>query len=98
MTVVPIHTPGLDHTISVSIFAGAADVIDNSIAAAGTTRAHLLRDFIECLFPGNEFPLAFTAFAHALQRIQNPFGVIDLVMGRRTFGTVSSAAAWVDRI
>src|SRR3989337_1912955 len=98
MTVVPIHAPGLNDAVGISIFARAADVIDNPIAAAGAGLAHLLRDFIECLFPGNAFPLAFAAFAHALKRIQNPFGVIDLVMGRRTFGAVSSAAAWVDRI
>ncbi len=98
MAVVSIHAPTLHYAVGVSVFAWAADVIDDSIRAALLALAHFLRDFRECLLPRDLLPFAFTALANSFERIQDSFGVIHLVVSRRSLGAVSSARAWVDGI
>jgi hypothetical protein len=93
MTIMAIHTPGLDDPVGVPIFAWPPYMIDDTIASASTTFAHLFGDFSKRLLPGNPFPLPLTALAYSFERIQDPLRIIDLIVSGRTLCTVSSAAA-----
>jgi len=98
VAVVTVHTPSLHDAVGVSVFARATDVIDDPVRSAFLALAHFLRNFGQRLFPRNLFPFAFATFAHSLQRIQNPFRVIDLIVRRGSLGAVTSPAARVDGV
>lgn len=63
-----------------------------------TALAHLGRYFAERLFPAYTLPLALAALSDSLQRVEDAFGIISLVVGGGTFGAVSAAAAGMDGV
>src|SRR5207245_10321455 len=64
----------------------------------GQRAADAARQIIERVVPAHALPLARAALAHALQREQDPLGILDLIEGRRALGTVPAAAAGMARI
>src|SRR5579883_548098 len=94
MAVVTIHSPGSQHALHITIVSGASNMIHNLVASPLNKR---LPDFrgkgIQHLIPCHAFPPALAALARTLQGIENAFGIVDLVDGRRAFGTVTPATA-----
>ena len=93
VAVVAVHPPGLDTAIGVAIFSGTADVVHNAVFALLATLAHLGGNIAERFIPTDALPLAFAALAHALERVEDAFGVVNLVVGGRAFGAVAPSAA-----
>src|SRR6266550_1480712 len=76
-----------------------ANVIHNLVAPLFLERfAHPRGDVVEHFVPSDAFPLPFTAFADALQRIANSLGIANLIERRRAFGAISTSAAGMFRI
>ena len=96
VAVVAVDVPRLEHTIGVAVLAGAADVVHHLVAAALLERPpDAGPDLVERLVPRDAFPAARPSLARALQRMQHPLGVVDLVERRRSLGAVAAAAGRV---
>ena len=97
--VVTVDAPRLQHPFGVAFVPGAPDVVDNPVACAGFERgANFRRDFVQRLFPRDAFPFACAALSLALQGIEDAFGIVNLVDGRRSLGAVASAAGRMRRV
>jgi hypothetical protein len=47
-------------------------------------------DLIKGLIPGNAFPEPITTATYPLHRMEDPFGIINLIDGGRPFGAVAA--------
>src|SRR5438876_3207263 len=83
-----------DALIVNEFMAGAADVVDDFVAAAFDERlADARGEVVEHLVPGDALPFGFAAIADALERIKDALGVVDLIESRGPLGTIAAAAA-----
>src|SRR6185503_17553949 len=89
-------TPGGEDAFGKSIFTGPANVIHDFVAAVfDDALTNSPGDVVERGVPGRLLPLAFAAFAGALERIEYPIGIVNLIERCRTLGAVSPAAPGV---
>src|SRR5882762_5127482 len=80
MRVVTVDSPGGEDSFCKTILPRSSDVIHDLVAAVLDDRfANARREIIQSPVPGDLFPFAFTAFAHALERIKNAIGILNLV-------------------
>ncbi len=99
MAVVAVNAPCLQDPLHVSVVPGPADVIHDFVPPSFEDQpAYLRRDLFQDALPGNSFPCAFASLSGSLQRIENAFGIVDLVDGGRAFGAVASPARGMVRI
>src|SRR5947209_8817279 len=99
MAVVPIHPPGPQHPLHVAVVTGPPDVVHDLVASPLDNRRPDLRgEGIQYLIPRCALPLALSALARALQRIENALWIVDLVNCRGSFGAVAPATARVIRV
>src|SRR5579875_2632621 len=99
MAVVRVYAPALQHAFHVAILARTPNVIDDlSLAILHQRLANARGNRIERLIPGDALPLALATLAHALQWIEDAFGIVDLVERRRAFGAGAPATARMGRI
>jgi hypothetical protein len=70
-------------------------MVHDAVAAFLAAGAHFGSDLRQGFIPGDALPLAFAAFADAFQRVEDAFGVVDLVVGGGAFGAVAATAAGV---
>jgi len=99
VAVVSVEAPGLQDAIDVAVFAGPPDVIHQLVTAFfhdGASNAPA--DVRERLVPGDALPLAVAAGALALERIENPIGILELVGRDDALGARAAAAARVYRV
>ena len=90
--VVRVNAPRLKDPVNVAVGPRSPDVVHDFIAASLDDRfADAPADVVEYRVPRDAFPLALAALARAFQRIQNAFGVGDLIVSRRPFGAVAAA-------
>ncbi len=73
-------------------------MIHDPILPPLATCPHLGRDFIQSLVPTDALPLSFAPLANPFEGIEDPFGVVNLVVGGRAFGAVAAPAAGMDRV
>src|SRR5207302_10114739 len=88
-----VDPPGLQRPIHDEVVAGTPHVIHDFITASlldcsANTAAQLFQNF----GPGGSRPLACSARATALHRVENAVRVVNLVDGGRAFGTQAAAA------
>ena len=81
MAIVAVYPPGGDAALGVTIFPGAANVVDNAIAALLTAFPHLGGDVVQGFFPGDPLPMPLATLPHPLERIENAFGVVEFGYG-----------------
>jgi len=95
-----VDAPGMQHALVVNQFVpGPAHVIHNLVLPAFLQRAaDAPGQVVEDLVPAHALPLAFTSFTGAAQRIEDAFGIVDLVDGGRSFGAIAAATSRVGRI
>src|SRR6266480_4386617 len=75
MGVVAVNAPGGENAFCKAILPRSPDVVHDLVAAVLDDRfANARREIIQNPVPGDLFPFAFAAFAHALQRIKNAIG------------------------
>ena len=98
MAVVAIDSPCLNGSVGVAIFTGAANMVHDAVFPLLPTFAHFAGDFAQCIFPADAFPFAFAPFADPFERVKDAFGVVDLIVGGGSFGTVATATARVNGI
>ncbi len=98
VAVVAVDAPGLDAAVGVAVLAGPADVVHDAVAPLEAAGPHLRGDLGEGFFPGDTLPLALAAGADALERVEDAFRVVDLIVGGRPLGAVAPAAARVLRV
>ena len=99
MAVVPIDVPCLQHPIHISFMTRPPYMVCNFIIAALLQRlAYTSCNVVQHFIPGHPFPVARSAFALPLERIEDTIRIRDLVDGSRAFGTVATTAARVVRI
>src|SRR5688572_1213309 len=81
VAVVSVYPPSMENPLVVEkLVAGAPHVIHDLIAAIFLERfAHAPGDIVEHFIPTDPFPLSFTSFADALERIKNPLGIGHLI-------------------
>src|SRR5260370_9852564 len=95
MTVVPVHAPGTQHALHVAIVPWAPDMIHDLVATiVDNSCADFGGECVQHLVPVGACPFAFATFACTFQGAKDAFRLIDLGVGRRTFGAVASPAAW----
>ena len=94
MAIVTIHAPGAQDALHITVMPRPANVIHDFIA---TTFNNGGSDFagkgLQYFVPRCAFPLALTTLPYAFQRIQDTFGIVDLVDGGWSFGTVAPSTA-----
>ena len=96
MTVVPIDAPGGEHPFCKAILPGAAHVVHDLVGAfLGDRPAHPGRDIIEGLVPADPHPPARPPASGALERVEDPVGVGNLVERGGALGAVASARSRV---
>src|SRR5436309_1348259 len=99
MAVVPIHPPRSQNAFHVAIVTGPPNMIHDLVAPSLDNRRPDLRgEGVKYLIPRRAFPLALSALARALQRIENALWIVDLVNRRWSFGAVTPATARVIRV
>src|ERR1043166_2934012 len=87
--VVTIDAPGCEYPFRKSILAGSADVIHDFASAIFNNRfANSPGEIVKHRIPTDPFPLSFAAFSGALQWIENPIRIGDLIERGRTFGAI----------
>ena len=86
-----VNPPGLKDAIHVAVRAGPTDVVHDLVASIFKQR---LADFgserVEHFIPGGALELAGAARADALQWIENPLRIVDLIDRGRPLGAVSA--------
>ncbi|MEJ7722313.1 MAG: hypothetical protein WKF58_18615 [Ilumatobacteraceae bacterium] len=93
VAVVPVDAPRLEHAVGVTVLSGSTDVVHHLVVAIlGDRRADAAADLVEGLVPRDALPPAAAALADALQRVQDPLGIVHLVEGRRALGAVAATA------
>ena len=99
VAVVAVDAPRLQHAVGVAVLAGAADVIHDFVAAVLDDRAAEARgDVVERLVPRHLLPAPAAALALALQRIQNPVGILELIRRDDALRACAPAAAGMRRV
>src|ERR1700731_683303 len=96
MAIVTIHAPGTQDALHITVMPRPTHGIQGLIAASLRNGGS---DFagkgLQYFVPRRAFPLALTTLPYAFQGIQDTFGIVDLVDGGRSFGTVASSTARV---
>src|SRR5215471_13065082 len=96
MTVMPVHSPCSKHAFHITIVAWSSDMIHDFVATVfDDGSSDFGGECIQYLIPGGAFPFALATFATTFQRVEDTFGIVDLVDGSRAFGAVPSTTAWV---
>ena len=96
VAVVAVDAPRLEHPLGVAVLAGPADVVHDLVAAVFFEGgADAAADLVERLIPRDPLPLTAAASPDPLHRVQDAFGVVDLVLRRRALGTVAPPARGV---
>ena len=99
VAVVTVDAPRAQRALHETVLARAADVVHDLVVPVLLNGGpHPERDVAERVFPGHLRPLATSAGAAALQRVEDPFGVIHLVERRRALRAVAASGTGVRRI
>ena len=99
MAVVAVDAPGLQDALDVAFIARPADVIDDFVMAVFFEGfANARGDHLDRFLPADALPFAFAALADALERIQDPVGIVDLIDRRGAFGAQPAAAGRMQRV
>ena len=99
VAVVAVEAPGLEHAVRVAVLAGTADVVHQLVPPVLFERLPDARaELVQHLIPRHLLPRAGAARAHALQRIQDPIGILELVGRDDALGARPAAAAGMNRV
>ena len=99
MRVGPVHAPRGKDPLHQAVVTGPADVVHDLVVAAFLERPpDAPADVGQGLRPRDAGPAALAAPADALQGIEDPVRIVDLVQRRGTLGAVTPAAAGVRRV
>ena len=98
MAIVSIHTPRLNDAIGIAIFTRTAYMIRNAVTSFLAAFAHVFSDFGQGLIPCDALPFPFTTLANALERIEDSFRVVCLVVRGGAFGAITSPTTRMHRI
>src|SRR5947209_6794081 len=99
MAVVAVNAPCTKYALHIAIMPRSAYVIHHLVAAVlNDGGPNFAGKRFQYFVPGRAIPLAFSTLACTLERIQDAFGVIDLVDSGRSLGAVTSSTARVIRI
>ena len=90
--VVSVDAPGREHALGESVLTRAADVVHDLVVPVFLQRlADAGGNVVERLVPRHPLPLPFSTAAGALERMENPVGIRDLVERGRALGAVAAA-------
>ena len=99
MGVVCIDPPGPQDSIHVAVGPGPPHVVhDLVMTILQQCRTHATCKVIEHLVPAHPFELSRASLPYSLQRIQDPFRVIDLVERGRSLCAISTTGPGVMRV
>ncbi len=97
--VVSVDSPCVQDALHVTVVAGSTHVVEDLVVAAFTKgRADPPSDLGEGLFPIDALPLALTTSTGALERVQDPVCIMDLVDRGGTLRAVASPASGMMRV
>ena len=99
MRVVPVDSPGLQRAFHDEVVPRAPNVVHHLLATPFLKRfANPRAKRLQHLIPGSANPLPCSARSVALHRIQHAIRILNLIDGRRAFGTETPAARRMHRI